>query len=86
MEVWTLINKKTNEIVRCDVLSHDVEFGNLYYFTDCKYSPYWFVNTKEKAELAHVKWTHNQYANNFERPLTEKIDINDYEIVCFLSN
>lgn len=83
MELWTLIHKKTTEIIRCDTLSNDVEFGNLYYFTDYEYSPYWFVNSEEKAKLAHVKWTHDQFAVNFERPLPEKINVDDYEIKKF---
>ena len=29
MEVWTFIHKNTNELIRCDILSNDVEFGNM---------------------------------------------------------
>lgn len=84
MEVWTFIHKETNEIIRCDMLSFDVEFGNLYYFIDSEYSPYWFVDTEEKAKLAYCKGdVHDQYANNFHRPKTDKIKLDDYKIVKF---
>ena len=84
MEMWTFINKLTNEIVRCDALSSDAEFGNIYYFTDCIYSPYWFVDSEEKATLAYVDgYVHEQYSNNYERPKTDRINIKDYEIVTF---
>ena len=39
MEVWTFINKKTNEIIRCNLKPGDIEFGIEYYFTTNTYSP-----------------------------------------------
>lgn len=88
MEVWTFIHKNTNELIRCDILSNDVEFGNMYYFLDNKdgkYSPFWFIESEEKAKLAYYKGhVHEQYSNNFERPNTDKININDYKIIKFI--
>lgn len=83
MEIWTLINKETNEIIRCDLLSFDVEFGNLYYFTNNIYSPLWFVDSYEKVLLAYTKNSLDQFANNYERPKTSRINIDDYKIIKF---
>jgi len=86
MEMWTFINKKTNDIIRCDILSSDIEFGNLYYFISNEYSPYWFVDSEEKAKLAYFKgYVHEQYCNNFERPITNRIVLDDYKIVKFIN-
>jgi hypothetical protein len=86
MEVWTFINKISNKIIRCDTLSSDVEFGNLYYFIECDFSPYWFVDSEEKALLAYNSgFVHEQYCNNFERPITERINLDDYKITKFVN-
>lgn len=84
MEVWSLINSR-NELIRCDILSSDIEFGNLYYFMNNNYSPIWFVDSKEKAILALSKSDiEMQYCNNYTRPKTERVDIEDYRIIKFI--
>jgi len=85
MEAWTFINKNTNEIIRCDIKNGDIEFRTLYYFTTCKYSPLWFVKTKEEAELAYKKDVHPKYSMNYTRPDTNKILLEDYDIVQFVA-
>jgi hypothetical protein len=86
MEAWTFINKNNKEIIRCDLRIGDIEFGQEYYFTTCKYSPIWFVKTKEEAELAYKKFVHPQYSMNYTRPGTDKILLEDYDIVQFIAN
>lgn len=86
MEVWTLINKNTNKIIRCDLLSFDVEFGNLYYFTDEIYSPLWFVDSYQKVELAFSKEVHDQFANNYDRPKSDYVNLDQYQIIKFETN
>jgi hypothetical protein len=86
MEVWTLINKNNNKIIKYDIIGHDLEFGNLYYFVDpieWEYSPIWFVNSEEEVKLAYKEWVHPQYCNNYKRPSTDKINIDDYIIKKF---
>ena len=83
MEVWTFINKKTDEIIRCDIKNGDVEFRLLYYFTTFKYSPLWFVSTKEEAELAYQKEVHPKHSINYKRPDSYKIKLEDYYIAEF---
>lgn len=84
MEVWTFINKKTNDIIRHNVIyTNDDCFDTLYFFTDSKYASPWFVFSKEAAEIAYEKEVHAQYSMSFERPNTEQINLNDYEIICF---
>lgn len=83
MEVWTFINKETNDIIRFDARAGDIEFGTQYYFTTFKYSPFWFVMNKEEAERAYVDFVHPQYSINYTQPSTDRIDINDYKICKF---
>jgi hypothetical protein len=84
MEVWTFI--KNNQIIKFDIMCYDIEFGSIYYFVDpeeYEYSPIWFVNTKEEAELAYQDFVHPQFSINHKRPSTDKINIKDYKIVKF---
>jgi hypothetical protein len=74
MELWTYINKKTNLIIRCDILDSDPEFGNLYYFVENDYSPYWFVETEDDAILANMKFVHPEF-NSYKRPVAESIKV-----------
>ncbi|MCK9416049.1 hypothetical protein M0Q97_05250 [Candidatus Dojkabacteria bacterium] len=83
MEVWSLINSK-NELIRCDILSSDIEFGNLYYFVNNDYSPFWFVDSEKKVTKALFKGdVEMQHCNNYTRPKTERVDIEDYKIIKF---
>jgi hypothetical protein len=84
MEVWTFINKISKEIIRFDVIyTDDQDFGTEYFFTTGKYSPIWFVHTEEEAKIAFKDFVHPQFSMFFETPSTEKININDFEIVKF---
>ena len=82
MVLWTFINRKTNSIIRCDILDSDPEFGNMYYFVDYDHSPYWFVESEEKALIAFIEFVHPQY-NCYDRPDTEKISLGDYDLIKF---
>jgi hypothetical protein len=86
MEVWTFINKETNEIIRCDIKNYDSEFYEIYYLTTGAHSPLWFVKTKEKAEFAYKKDVHPQYSINYTTPDTDGINLEDYKIVNFELN
>jgi hypothetical protein len=86
MELWTFINKKTKQLIRCDILDNDPEFGNLYYFLEDEYSPHWFVDSEEKVKLAYNNgFIHPEFCNNFQRPDTQKVNLDDYDIIKFLS-
>jgi len=84
MEAWTFIHKKSKEIIKFDIRSGCIEFGKQYYFTDFEYSPIWFVNSEEEAKGAYLDFVHPQYSMNYNRPSTDKININDYEICKFI--
>ena len=84
MELWTFINKNNGEIIRCDLLACDPEFGNLYYFVENDYSPYWFVNSEEKINIANTDFVHPQY-NSYELPDAERVNLKNYKKV-FSSN
>lgn len=81
MELWTIINKNTNELIRLGKYDTHDDQGVRYYFLDVESCPYWFVNSEEKAKNALVKYQlDDQY---YETPCTESINIDDYEIVKF---
>jgi len=81
MELWTIISKNTNELIRINNYETGDDQGIRYYFTDSKYAPYWFVDSKEKVENALVKYQlDDQY---YETPCTESINIDDYKIIKF---
>lgn len=86
MEVWTFINKETNEIIRCNYKSGDIEFGIEYYFTTCEYSPLWFVNTEDEAKNAYNKEVHPFDSMNYRSPSTDSIKLEDYKLVKFELN
>ena len=83
MEVWTFIHKETNEIIRFDTRAGCSEFGEQYYFTTFKYSPFWFVITEKDAISAYKEFVHPQFSINYNQPATDKININDYKICKF---
>lgn len=84
MEVWTFIHKITKEIIKFEVIyTDDPEFGTEYFFTICEYSPIWFVSTEEEAKNAYKDFVHPQFSMFYDRPSTEKINIEDYKIVKF---
>jgi hypothetical protein len=84
MEVWTFIHKETNKIIRFNVIySDDSEFGTEYLFTTNKYSPIWFVETEEEAKLAYSDSVHAQFSMFYDRPSTDDININEFEIIKF---
>ena len=86
MEVWTFINKETNEIIRYDLKPGDIEFGALYYFTTVIYSPLWFVDSENVALLAYKKEVHPYDSMNYNTPSTNSINIEDYKIIKFEIN
>ena len=84
MEVWTLINKKSREIIRCDkIVTDDPCFGTEYFFTTETYAPLWFVSTEEQALKAYQKFTHPQFRMFYTQPSTDDILVEDYEIKKF---
>lgn len=82
MKLWTYINKKTDQILRCDILDSDPEFGNLYYFVENDYSPFWFVESEEEVITANMKFVHPEF-NSYKRPITERVNLDEYKIVKF---
>ena len=83
MEVWTLINKETNKIIRFNTRSGDIEFGIEYYFIEDEYYPLWFIDTEEAVKLAYSDWVHPQFSMHPKQPATDRININDYKICKF---
>ena len=83
MEVWTFINKNTNEIIRFDFKSGDIEFGIEYYFTTDTYSPLWLVKNEEDAKLAYKKNVHPMDSMSYKTPSTHSILLEDYYIAEF---
>jgi len=87
MEVWTFIHKETHEVIRFNVIRTDDDcFCVEYFFSDYNGFPPWFVFSKEEAKKAYKEFVHPQYSISYERPSTNKININDYKICSFILN
>lgn len=84
MEMWSLLNIKTNQLIRFNVVyTNDSEFGNKYYFTDSEFFPCWFINSEESAKKALKKFVHPFDSCVHETPSTDYIKIEEYEIIKF---
>jgi hypothetical protein len=83
MEVWTFINKKTNQIIRYNIRPGDIEFGNEFYFTESDLFPLWFVNSEEDIKKCLECYDHPQFNQFWYLPSKNKINIDDYEIIKF---
>jgi len=81
MEVWSLINKSTKELIKFDVVELDDDIGVKYFFTDNEYSAIWVVNSEETVKNAHQRFIHPINSINYKNPSTEYINIDDYDIV-----
>ena len=68
MEVWTYINKETNELIRYNFRPGCIEFGTQYYFKILK-----SLDSND----------HPQYNMFWETPAKDKININEYKIIKF---
>jgi len=87
MEVWTFIHKETNNIIKYNVIRTDDDcFNTKYFFSTYENFPPWFVFTKKEAEDAYQEFIHPQYSISYNRPSTDKININDYKICNFILN
>lgn len=83
MELWSLINKETKELIRFNQIYIDDDFGNEYFFTDSKYSAIWVVDSEEKAKNACATFVHPFKSMNCETPNTEYINIEEYSVIKF---
>lgn len=87
MVVWTFINKKTNDIIRFNVIRTDDDcFNTKYFFSTYDGFPPWFVFSKKEAEEEYQEFVHPQYSVSYIQPSTDKINIDDYKICCFILN
>ena len=84
MEAWSFINKTTNEIIRFDIRTGDIEFGDEYYFTVSLNSPLWFVHSEEIIKKTLTTYEHPQFNIFFETPSKSKINIDNYKIAKFV--
>ena len=50
MEMWTLINKNTKQLIRCGHAETGDDQGDRYFFSEVIYYPYWFVESEELAK------------------------------------
>jgi hypothetical protein len=82
MELWTLINKETGDIIRFNkVETDDSEFGDYYYFSEFNLYPPWFATKSESIEfLLKSKKIHPLYSQSSETPDFINIDLSKYKI------
>lgn len=83
MELWTIIHKDNGTLIRCGKRPGNSEFGIEWYFTTNEYLPYWFTETKLQAQKSLINFVHPQYSINYSNPSTDRINIEDYEIIKF---
>ena len=79
MEVWTYINKETNELIRYNFRPGCIEFGTQYYFTTLKDCPLWFVENEEEILKSLDSNDHPQYNMFWETPAKDKINIKYFD-------
>ena len=86
MEVYTLINKNNNNLVRINrIFTNDADFGSHYYLTDedCTNdsTQIWIVEDEKYAKNI-LKGNTNKFQNiKYQTPNTEDIDISNYEVL-----
>ena len=86
MEVWTLMNKKTKELVRCSSYYNEHTGLFEYRLTDFNLMPYWIVNSKEKIEKIIHEYIHPVDRQNYEMPTDEYLNMKDYQIIKLINN
>ena len=84
MEMWSLINKNTNKLIRCGHAETGDDQGERYFFSEVIYYPYWFVESEELAKKSLNSINSSCYDEHFQTPSTLLININDWEVISFI--
>ena len=86
MELYTLINKETNQLIRFNKIDIDDDLGILYYFSEDEYLPIWIttnINDIDYLLSNNLVSIPPIYSINYNKPSNEYVNLKNYKPLTF---